>query len=50
MFVILVEHILAKGEAIGPFEHQEDAEDYRAKHFKVNVCRVVKLIPPEKSE
>ena len=50
MFVILVEYALKKVEAVGPFDHQEEAEDYRREHFNTNICRIAKLVPPEKSE
>jgi len=50
MFVILVEYALKKVEAVGPFDHQEEAEDYRREHYNTNICRIAKLVPPEKSE
>lgn len=47
MYVIIVEWALKKAEVCGPFPHEEDADEYRKAHYKTNVCRIVKLVPPE---
>ena len=48
MFVLIVEHVIEKGQVIGPFNHEEDAKAYAESRLKTYLYRVAPLTPPEK--
>lgn len=47
-YTVLVEHLLSKAEAVGPFEHEEEARRYAERKVTGNVWRIVELKTPEK--
>lgn len=50
MFVVILERVVGHAKAVGPFEHQEDAEAWAEENGRLHVWRVTKLLSPQEGE